>query len=551
VSLPSVEHLRVAFPAPGGTFEAVKDSSFAIDKGEILALVGESGSGKSLTALALMGLLPGNALVGGRITFRHEALGLRHEKSSPSLKPKASSLSPTPIRRGKDAALIFQEPMTSLNPLHTIRRQIGEMLSVHQPLMKRGKREARILELLDQVGLSHLKTRLDAYPHQLSGGERQRVMIAIAIANNPALLIADEPTTAVDVTIQKQILELLLRLRQETGMAILLITHDLTIVQRIADKVMIMQKGEIVETGETKRIFASPQHPYTQKLLASAPKGRPVPCPPDAPSLLTVKDLRVEYLLRRRLLCKSETKIAVESASFGLREGETLGIVGESGSGKSSLGYALLRLVKSSGIMELRNSGIPGFHDSMIPLHALSPAALRPLRREMQIVFQDPFSSLNPRMTIRDIINEGLRVHFPAEPEAARERRIDEALFEVGLDAAMKSRFAHEFSGGQRQRIAIARAMVLKPRLVVLDEPTSALDLTIQSQILALLAGLQQKHRTSYIFISHDLRVVRAIAHRILVMRNGQIVESGEAEALFSTPHQPYTRALLDAAFLA
>ncbi len=558
-SLLSVENLNIRI----GETALVINSSFNINRGEILALVGESGSGKTLTALSVMGLLPPPLRIrSGKIVLGIEGKISRHVAAGPS---DLVTLPDTSMQslRGKVMSLIFQEPMTALNPLHTIRHQIGEMLAIHQPLMGKKARALRIVELLDKVGLSHLQGRLDAYPHQLSGGERQRVMIAIAIANDPVLLIADEPTTAVDVTIQQQILALLKELQQKNGMSVLLITHDLTIVRRIADRVAIMKQGAIVETGKTGDIFAHPAHAYTQHLLASEPKGSALPRPADAPLLLEATHDRVQFPLKKpSFFGPLPVKKAVNDVSFTLHEGETLGIVGESGSGKSTLAYALLRLVKSQGEIwfhrttssrESEHAALdpavkPRDDDTSLLLSSLPPSALRPLRKELQIVFQDPFSSLNPRMTVRDIIGEGLTVH---EPRAENyESRIDATLTEVGLSPELKYRYAHEFSGGQRQRVAIARAMVLKPRLLILDEPTSALDLTIQAQILELLTDLQRKHKTAYIFISHDLRVVRAISHRIMVMKDGGVVESGAAEAIFSAPKEAYTRALMDAAFL-
>ena len=527
MTLLSTTNLSVAFHQGERVTEAVKDVSLSIEKGEIFALVGESGSGKSVTALSVLKLLAPNARMQGEITLEGERIDTLSEHQMRKI-------------RGSKVAMIFQEPMTALNPLHTIRRQIAEMIEIHQPLLRRAERHAKILSLLQGVGLGHMESRLDAYPHQLSGGERQRVMIAMAIANAPQLLIADEPTTAVDVTIQQQILALLEDLRKKTGMSILLITHDLPLVRRIADKVAVMRQGEIVETGKTADVFAAPKHEYTKKLLASEPRGAADPAPKDAPVLLEATGIKVHFPVKKSLFLKTLTvKKAVDGISFSLPESSTLGVVGESGSGKSTLGFALLRLLKSEGKIVFSGRDIS----------SLSARALRPLRREIQIVFQDPFASLSPRMTVGDIIGEGLLVH--EQRTTNNEQRIDAILHEVGLTPDIKSRYPHEFSGGQRQRIAIARAMILKPRLVVLDEPTSALDLTIQAQIIELLKDLQKKHRLSYIFISHDLRVIKALSHQIIVMREGRVVEEGSVEAIFSTPREEYTKALIEAAGLA
>ncbi len=519
----SVENLSVAF----GARRVVRGVSFTVEPGETVALVGESGSGKSVTALSVLRLLPsggtnpeGRVVLDGRDVLR-------------AGEPELRGL------RGGTAGMVFQEPMTSLNPLHTIGRQVGEAITLHRPMEGTALR-ARVLELLREVGLPRVEERLNAFPHQLSGGQRQRVMIAAALANSPKLLIADEPTTALDVTIQAQVLELLAELRRRERMAMLLITHDLAIVRRHADRVVVMKDGEAVEQGAVASVFAAPRHPYTRMLLATEPRGRPAPVAPDAPVVAEAESLRVHFPIRRGLLRRTVGHVkAVDGVTLSVREGETLGLVGESGSGKTTLGFALLRLERSEGAIRFEGRDIAG----------LSRGAMRPLRRRMQIVFQDPYGSLSPRMTAGEIVGEGLAVHEPDLPRAGRDAAVASALQEVGLDPAMAERYPHEFSGGQRQRIAIARALVLKPRLVVLDEPTSALDVSVQAQVVDLLRALQAKHRLAYLFISHDLRVVRAMAHRIVVLKDGVVVEEGEAEALTASPRQPYTRALMAAAF--
>jgi microcin C transport system ATP-binding protein len=433
--------------------------------------------------------------------------------------------------------MIFQEPMTSLNPLHTVERQVGETLVLHEGLDRRAARE-KTLELLDLVGIDDAARRLGAYPHELSGGQRQRVMIAMALANEPDLLIADEPTTAVDVTIQAQLLELLADLRRRLGMAMLFITHDLGIVRKVSDRLCVMQAGRIVESGATREVLAHPRHPYTQRLLAAEPKGSPRPA--GGGQLVACRDLAVWYPIKAGLLRRTVDHVrAVDGVTLEVREGETLGVVGESGSGKTTLGLALLRLVGSRGEIRLRG----------LALHDLRGKGLRPLRREMQVVFQDPFGSLSPRLSIGQIVEEGLRVHRPDASAGERERLVVQALEEVELDPTTRHRYPHEFSGGQRQRVAIARAMVLRPRFVVLDEPTSALDVSVQAQIVALLRALQEKHGVAYLFISHDLRVVRAMSHRVAVMRGGVMVEQGSAEEIFARPTHEYTRTLVAAAF--
>ena len=520
----SVQDLSVAF----GGRPVVQGVSFALDRGETLALVGESGSGKSVTALSILRLLPtGGSNPEGRIrldgveVLAAEEAALRH-------------------LRGGVAGMVFQEPMTSLNPLHTIERQVAEAITLHQPGLSGAALRARVLELLRGVGLPDAESRLGAYPHQLSGGQRQRVMIAAALANDPKLLIADEPTTALDVTIQAQILELLADLKRRRDMAMLLITHDLQIVRRHADRVVVMKDGAAVEQGPVAQVFAAPAHPYTRMLLATEPRGRPAPVPAGAAEVARVEDLRVHFPIRRGVLRRTVGHVkAVDGVSLAVREGETIGLVGESGSGKTTIGLALLRLTGSTGSIRFEGREIQG----------LWGRALRPLRRRMQIVFQDPFGSLSPRLSAGEIVGEGLAVHEPGLTRAQRDAAVAAALEEVGLSPDMMDRYPHEFSGGQRQRIAIARALVLKPRLVVLDEPTSALDVSVQAQVVELLRALQAKHRLAYLFISHDLRVVRALAHRIVVLKDGRVVEEGEAEALTARPREPYTRALMAAAF--
>jgi len=524
----TVDNLAVDFRAGGRTAHAVRGVSFHIDKGETLALVGESGSGKSVTALSILQLLsyPPASHPSGSIRFDgREMVG-------------ASKRTLRDIR-GNRIAMIFQEPMTALNPLHTVYKQIGEVLRVHKGLSPERVR-ARVLELLHLVGIPEPETRLASYPHQLSGGQRQRVMIAMALANEPDLLIADEPTTAVDVTIQAQILELLQELQQHLGMAMLLITHDLGIVRKVAERVAVMTQGEIVEQGRTEAIFETPQHPYTRHLLAAEPKGRPEPGDPNAPVVIDGKDVKVWFPIKRGVLRRTVGHIkAVDGISLTVREGHTVGVVGESGSGKTTLGLGLIRLERAEGELTFRGQD----------LRRPQGRELRALRKELQIVFQDPYGSLSPRLSIRQIVGEGLRVHRLADSEAEASRLIEAALEEVGLERAMADRYPHEFSGGQRQRIAIARAMILKPRFIVLDEPTSALDMSVQAQIVELLRDLQKRHKLAYMFISHDLRVVRALAHHLIVMKDGKVVEQGPADRVFDNPQQAYTRALLAAAF--
>jgi microcin C transport system ATP-binding protein len=524
----AIRDLSVAFVSSGRTTLAVDRVSFDIGKGETLALVGESGSGKSVTALSILKLLPYPSAQhpSGAIVFKGRDL---------------LPLSERDIRRvrGDDVTIVFQEPMTSLNPLHTIEKQIAEILLLHRGMTGAAAR-ARTLEVLTQVGIPDPETRLGSYPHQLSGGQRQRVMIAMALANEPDLLIADEPTTALDVTVQAQIIELLQELQKRLGMSLLFITHDLGIVRKIAQRVCVMKEGKIVEQGDVEQVFAAPTHPYTRALLAAEPKPDPAPPQPQAPVVLQTTDLKVWFPIKRGVLRKVVGHIkAVDGVSLEIRKGETLGVVGESGSGKTTLGLALLRLVSSDGPIVFLGNQIQG----------LRFKEMRPFRHDMQIVFQDPYGSLSPRLSIAEIIEEGLNVHNPGMTERERDRRVAQALSDVGLDPATRFRFPHEFSGGQRQRIAVARAIVLEPTFVVLDEPTSALDMLIQSQMVDLLRDLQKRRNLTYLFISHDLRVVAALASRLLVMRNGKVVESGDAASLFANPKTDYTRALFAAAF--
>ena len=521
----AVENLNIGFRQDGRDIHAVRGVSFTVAKGETVAIVGESGSGKSVTALSTVGLLPDSALVTGSVTYLGREMVGASEASLRTV-------------RGNDISFIFQEPMTSLNPLHTIETQIGESLRLHQSL-KGDAARTRIIELLNKVGIRDATNRLTAYPHQLSGGQRQRVMIAMALANGPELLVADEPTTALDVTIQAQILDLLADLKRSEGLSLLFITHDLGIVRRIADRVCVMQGGEIVEQGPTAEIFANPRHPYTQKLLAAEPKGGPGAVAPNAPIVVQTDKLRIWFPIQRGFLRKTVGHIkAVNEATLSVRAGETLGIVGESGSGKTTLALALIRLIASTGHITILGKD----------MSAVTGAALRTMRREMQIVFQDPFGSLSPRMTAAEIIAEGLGVHG-VDPGRSRAEMVAGMMVEVGLDPAMAARYPHEFSGGQRQRIAIARAMILRPKLVVLDEPTSALDMTVQVQIVDLLRDLQAKWGLAYVFISHDLRVVRALSHKVMVMKDGDVVEAGISTDIFANPQHAYTKALMAAAF--
>ncbi|MFR0675806.1 ABC transporter ATP-binding protein [Enterobacterales bacterium AW_CKDN230030176-1A_HGKHYDSX7] len=526
-NLIEVRDLSVEFVGGDRVQRVVEGVSFDIRRGETLALVGESGSGKSVTAHSILRLLP-------YPLARHPSGSIRYDGQD------LLSLGEKPLRqiRGDRIAMIFQEPMTSLNPLHSLEKQINEVLLLHKGLS--GKQAtARTLELLDLVGIPEPAKRLKALPHELSGGQRQRVMIAMALANEPELLIADEPTTALDVTVQLKILDLLKDLQARLGMSLLLISHDLNLVKRIAHRVCVMQQGRIVEQAECQTLFSAPQHPYTQMLINAEPTGGPADTVA-GPPLLEVRDLRVWFPIRKGLLRRTVDHVkAVENIHFSLPRGRTLGIVGESGSGKSTLGLAILRLIASQGQIRFDGQDLQGMDANQV----------RPLRRQMQVVFQDPFGSLSPRMSVADIVGEGLRIHGIGDAQS-QQAAIIAALQEVGLDPETRHRYPHEFSGGQRQRIAIARALVLKPALILLDEPTSALDRTVQRQVVELLRSLQQKYNLTYLFISHDLAVVKALSHQLMVIRQGQVVEQGDAETVFATPQHPYTRQLLEAAFL-
>jgi len=527
VPLLVVEDLAVRFGQGAETVEAVRSVSFTLARGETLALVGESGSGKSVTALSILQLLPYP-----RATHPHGSIRLDGTELVGAPEPVLRQV------RGRRVAMVFQEPMTSLNPLHSIARQVGEGVSLHQGLRGTALHE-RVIELLTLVGIPQPESRLEALPHELSGGQRQRVMIAMALANQPDLLIADEPTTALDVTIQAQILALLKQLQARFGMALLFITHDLGIVRKIADRVCVMKDGAIVETGTVAQVFSAPEHPYTQRLLAAEPGGVPLVPAADAPEVIATEALKVWFPRRGGLFGRTLGHLkAVDGVSLSIRRGQTVGLVGESGSGKTTLGLALLRLLKSEGTIRFAGQSI----------EHLGPSDLRPLRRQMQMVFQDPYGSLSPRLSVEQIVGEGLDVHHLARDRAERRRMIVQALEEVGLDPAVADRYPHEFSGGQRQRIAIARALVLKPALLVLDEPTSALDVSVQAQIVTLLRDLQARHALAYLFISHDLRVVRALADHLVVMKDGLVVEAGPAAQVFAAPATVYTRALMAAA---
>ncbi|MBY3345221.1 ABC transporter ATP-binding protein [Rhizobium laguerreae] len=524
----SVRDLSVAFHQGGETSLAVDHISFDIAKGEVVALVGESGSGKSVSANSILRLLPypSASHPSGEILFKGKDLLKASERALREV-------------RGNDITMIFQEPMTSLNPLHTIEKQIAEILALHQGLTGQPARE-RVLELLNQVGIREPEKRLKAYPHELSGGQRQRVMIAMALANRPELLIADEPTTALDVTVQAQILELLRQLKAVHGMSLLFITHDLGIVRKFADRVCVMTKGKIVETGTVAEVFANPKHDYTRHLLASEPRGEPPLADPSKPLVMEGSDIRVWFPIKAGLMRRVVDHVkAVDGIDLSLRAGQTLGIVGESGSGKTTLGLALTRLISSQGRIAFVGKDIAGY----------SFSEMRPLRNQLQVVFQDPYGSLSPRMSVGDIVAEGLKVHERSLTSEERDQRVCWALEEVGLDPLTRWRYPHEFSGGQRQRIAIARAMVLKPRFVMLDEPTSALDMSVQAQVVDLLRDLQKKHDLAYLFISHDLKVVKALANDVIVMRFGKVVEQGPSAEIFRAPKDDYTRALMAAAF--
>ncbi len=528
MTLLDVRRLDVFFDTPEGRVVGAQDISFQIEPGRTTALVGESGSGKTVSAMSILQLLPYPVAT--------------HSDRSQVLWKGANLLKATDrtLRgiRGNEISMIFQEPQISLNPVQKIDRQVAEIMMTHQRLDMRKARQL-VPELLEDVGLRDPKRQARSYPHQLSGGQRQRVMIAMALANDPDLLIADEPTTALDVTVQAQILELLRQKQRERNMAMLLITHDLDVVRAMADDVVVMERGDVVETGTRDAVLVSPSHPYTQKLVASQPSGEPNALPVGAKTVVETTDLKVHFPILAGVLKRQVGAVkAVDGVTLSIREGETLGVVGESGSGKSTLGMALLRLVASEGPIAYLNQDIGSFE----------PKQMVPLRREMQVVFQDPFSSLSPRMSISEIIGEGLRIHTQDLTVEAAEQRVIEALEVVGLDPSARHRFPHEFSGGQRQRIAVARALILQPKLLILDEPTSALDMTVQAQLLDLLRTLQTDLGLAYLFISHDLKVVRSMSHQVLVMQNGKVVEAGDAQTLFDQPKEPYTRALLKAA---
>jgi len=526
--LVKVSNLSVDFKTQKGLFRAVDDVSFEIKKGETVVLVGESGSGKSVTALSIMQLLPYPRAIhndDAEIIFEGENLVGKGDSYMRTI-------------RGMQIGMIFQEPLTALNPLHTIEKQIAEVLFLHQKMNKAQARE-RVMELLNLVGLENLTTRLDAYPHQLSGGQRQRVMIAMALANDPEILIADEPTTALDVTVQAQILELLNDLQDRLGMALLMITHDLTIVEKMADTVCVMQHGKIVEANDTKKIFKNPQHEYTQMLLSAQPSGEAIKADKDAPVLLEGSNIKIHFPKKKNIFGKpTEWVKAVDDINIQAREGQTIGVVGESGSGKTTLGLGLLRLLHADGTIVFSGRNIS--HTSQ--------KVMLPLREDMQIVFQDPFGSLSPRLSVGQIIGEGLEIHRKDLSPQERDEEVIRALQDVDMDPETRHRYPHEFSGGQRQRISIARALALRPKFIVLDEPTSALDLSVQAQIVDLLRALQKEYKISYMFISHDLRVVKAMAHDLIVMKNGKVVESGPAKDIFDNPQEEYTKALLDAA---
>jgi microcin C transport system ATP-binding protein len=522
-ALLNVKNLNVGFLHDGVVTPAVRGVSFTVNRGEVVALVGESGSGKSVSALSTVSLLGDSAKVTGSVKYDGQELIGVDERRLRQV-------------RGNDISFIFQEPMSSLNPLHTIEKQLTESLALHQGIIGYQARGC-VLELLEKVGIRDAETRLCSYAHELSGGQRQRVMIAMALANKPDILIADEPTTALDVTIQAQILDLLKDLKDAEGMGLLFITHDLAIVRRIADRVFVMQQGAVVESGPTAEVFANPRHPYTIKLLSAEPSGQPEPVPADAPVVVDTNELKIWFPIKGGMLRRTIGHIkAVNPSSLSVRAGETLGVVGESGSGKTTMAMAIMRLIASEGGISYKGQDIRGW----------STKRLRHLRKDMQIVFQDPYGSLSPRMTCAQIISEGLKIHN-VDPDRDRRDLVAEVMLETGLDPLTMDRYPHEFSGGQRQRIAIARAMVLRPKLLVLDEPTSALDMTVQVQLVELLRELQKKYGLAYLFISHDLKVIRAMSHNVIVMKQGNVVEQGTAEDLFENPQNEYTRQLLQA----
>ena len=527
-TLLNVKNLAVSFRSSDGDIEAVKGVSFSVNKGETVALVGESGSGKSVIALSILQLLS--------YTTAYHPTGSIKFKSDELLGAGSDILGRV---RGNRISMIFQEPMTALNPLHTIEKQIAESLILHKDFPGNQIRK-RVIELLGEVGIENAEQRLGAFPHELSGGQRQRVMIAMALANEPDLLIADEPTTALDVTLQAQILDLLKNLQRKFGMALLFITHDLGVVEKIADRVCVMEKGSIVESGDTKKVFSTPAHAYTKQLLNAEPKGSKLAIETTAPVLLESKEIKVWFPIREGLLRRVVDYVrAVDGMNIKIHEGETVGIVGESGSGKTTLGMALLKLQNSEGVLRFDGKD----------LQNLKVNGMRPFRRQMQVVFQDPFGSLSPRMTVGQIVEEGLRIHEIGENKRDRDDLVVNVLEEVGIQPVNRNRYPHEFSGGQRQRIAIARALVLRPRFIVLDEPTSALDRSVQAQIVDLLRTLQVRYKLSYLFISHDLKVVKSLADRVIVMRHGKLVEEGETSRIFEAPRDPYTRELIMAAF--
>ena len=527
MALMTLKNLSIGFRKGDDVNEVVHKLNLTIESGEILALVGESGSGKSVTALSLLRLMPTPPIefTGGEIRWQGRNILDLDERDLREL-------------RGRRVGVIFQEPMTSLNPLHTVAKQLVEMVQLHRPATQR-QAEQRALDMLERVGLREPEKKLKSFPHQLSGGERQRVMIAMALVNEPELLIADEPTTALDVTIQAQILELIARLQKDMGMTVLFITHDLTLVDRIADRVAVMEKGYLVEVGAVRKVFDTPEHPYTRKLLSAEPKGHPDPLPGEPPVLLRGENVRVWFPIQRGILKRTIGHVkAVDGIDFALRSGESLGVVGESGSGKSTLARAILKLEQSRGALVFDG----------VDLQGLDKKAMRPYRRTMQIVFQDPYGSLSPRLSVEQIIREGLDIHEMGTP-SERDEAVIRAMEDVELDPALRFRYPNEFSGGQRQRIAIARSLVMKPRFMILDEPTSALDRTVQFQVIELLKRLQSEYGLSYLFISHDLKVVKSLCHTVLVMKDGRVVEQGEAESIFSQPQSPYTRTLLETAF--